>query len=115
MALKITNECISCGACESACPNNAIYRGEYEWAIADGTSVRGNYQLLNGAVTDAEAIHQPLSNDIFYIVPDKCTECMGFHDQPQCAFVCPVDCCVTDEQYIETMDELLARKDRLHP
>ncbi|MGE5847003.1 MAG: ferredoxin, partial [Ignavibacteria bacterium] len=31
------------------------------------------------------------SNDFFYIVPDKCTECVGFHDEPQCVSVCPVD------------------------
>ncbi len=31
------------------------------------------------------------SNDYFYIVPDKCTECEGFHDEPQCVSVCPVD------------------------
>jgi ferredoxin len=35
--------------------------------------------------------------DVYYIVADKCTECKGFHDEPQCAAVCPVDCCVPDE------------------
>ncbi len=28
MALKITNECISCGACEPECPNDAISMGD---------------------------------------------------------------------------------------
>ena len=28
MALKITDECIACGVCESACPNNAISAGK---------------------------------------------------------------------------------------
>ena len=27
MAIKITEECINCGACEPECPNNAIYEG----------------------------------------------------------------------------------------
>ncbi|HAG49210.1 MAG TPA: ferredoxin, partial [Cryomorphaceae bacterium] len=27
MAITITDECINCGACESECPNNAIYEG----------------------------------------------------------------------------------------
>ena len=27
MAIKITDECINCGACEPECPNNAIYEG----------------------------------------------------------------------------------------
>jgi len=52
--------------------------------------------------------------DIYYIVPNKCTECQGFHEEPQCAAVCPVDCCVPDEMYRETVEELLAKKDRLH-
>jgi len=29
--------------------------------------------------------------DVFWIYPDKCTECQGTHDSPQCASVCPVD------------------------
>jgi len=33
MALKITDECINCGACEPECPNNAIYEGGVEWVI----------------------------------------------------------------------------------
>jgi ferredoxin len=28
MAMSITEECISCGVCESECPNNAISEGE---------------------------------------------------------------------------------------
>ena len=41
MAIKITDECINCGACEPECPNNAIYEGGVEWAIADGRSTGG--------------------------------------------------------------------------
>jgi len=33
MAYKITDECISCGACESECPNNAISEGETIYII----------------------------------------------------------------------------------
>ena len=33
MAYKITDECISCGACEPECPNNAISEGETIYAI----------------------------------------------------------------------------------
>ena len=52
--------------------------------------------------------------DLYYIVADKCTECKGFHDEPQCAAVCPVDCCVDDEEIVETEQELLDKKDSLH-
>lgn len=114
MAIKITEECINCGACEPECPNNAIYEGGVEWAVADGTSVTGTFTLKDGSTVDANAKNAPVSVDYYYIVPDKCTECQGFHEEPQCASVCPVDCCVPDEEYRETVDELLAKKEKLH-
>jgi ferredoxin len=114
MAIKITEECINCGACEPECPNNAIYEGGVEWAISDGTSVKGTYVLLDGSVINAEQRNAPISVDTYYIVPNKCTECQGFHEEPQCAAVCPVDCCVPDEMYQETVEELMAKKEKLH-
>ena len=42
-----------------------------------------------------------------YIVPEKCTECKGFHDEPQWAAVCPVDCCIPDLNNIESESILL--------
>jgi ferredoxin len=33
MAYKITDDCISCGACESECPNAAIKEGDSSFAI----------------------------------------------------------------------------------
>ena len=55
MAIMITDECINCGACEPECPNNAIYEGGIEWAIHDGTSVKGDYEIEGGTTVDAEA------------------------------------------------------------
>ena len=114
MAIKITEECINCGACEPECTNNAIYEGGVEWAISDGNTVRGPCTLVDGTVVDSEQKNTPVSNDYYYITPNKCTECQGFHEEPQCAAVCHVDCCVPDEMYKETVEELLAKKDRLH-
>ena len=114
MAIKITDECINCGACEPECPNNAIYEGGAEWRFSDGTSVKGMFSMMNGTQVDANAPQAPVAMDVYYIVSDKCTECVGFHDEPQCASVCPVDCCVPDEMYKETVDELLAKKEKLH-
>lgn len=114
MAIKITDECINCGACEPECPNNAIYEGGVEWAIEDGTSVKENFKLLDGEVVKATDKMTPKADDTYYITPDKCTECQGFHEEPQCAAVCPVDCCIPDEMYRETVDELLEKKGRLH-
>lgn len=33
MALKINDECTSCGACESECPNSAISEGDDTYVI----------------------------------------------------------------------------------
>lgn len=114
MAIKITEDCINCGACEPECPNNAIYEGGVEWAISDGTSIKGEYKLVDGSIIDVNKRNTPISNDLYYIVPSKCTECQGFHEEPQCAAVCPVDCCVPDELYRETVEELMDKKTRLH-
>ncbi len=114
MAIKITDECINCGACEPECPNNAIYEGAQEWKFSDGTSLKGTIVPQSGGSYDADAKQEPGSYDVFYIVTDKCTECVGFHSEPQCAAVCPVDCCVPDESHVETQEQLLAKKDFLH-
>jgi len=114
MAIKITDECINCGACEPECPNNAIYEGGVEWAIADGTSVKGVYILVDGTEVSVDQRNAPIADDTYYIAPSKCTECQGFHEEPQCAAVCPVDCCIPDELYKETVDELLVKKANLH-
>ncbi|HEX2228454.1 MAG TPA: YfhL family 4Fe-4S dicluster ferredoxin, partial [Candidatus Binatia bacterium] len=51
---------------------------------------------------------------IFVIDPQLCTECVGFHDYEACAAVCPVDCCVTDPNNIESEEVLIARAKVLH-
>jgi ferredoxin len=33
VAYKITDECVSCGACESECPAEAICQGEQKYQI----------------------------------------------------------------------------------
>ena len=96
MATMITEECINCGACEPECPNTAIYAGGVNWE-------------MNGASNPA------LSAEFYYIVPQKCTECVGHFDQEQCAAVCPVDCCIPDPNIVETEEVLMARAKELHP
>ena len=114
MAIVITEECINCGACEPECPNTAIYEGGVEWTFADGTNLSGEVKLHSGEVVDADTPQTPVSDDLYYIVPEKCTECMGFHEEPQCAAVCPVDCCVPDPDHEETEEVLLGRQDYMH-
>ena len=115
MAIKITDECINCGACEPECPNTAIYEGGAEWKFSEGTSLKGNYTGKNSGVqVDATKENEPVEMDVYFIVTDKCTECVGFHDEPQCAAVCPVDCCIPDENFVEERISLLEKKDSLH-
>ncbi len=114
MAIKITDDCINCGACEPECPNNAIYEPDTIWKMSEGTSLNGDMHTPFGLKYPAEQENDPLSDDFFFIVTDKCTECIGFHDEPQCAAVCPVDCCVPDENNEETEKELLEKKNHLH-
>jgi ferredoxin len=49
------------------------------------------------------------------IDPQRCTECVGFHADEQCAVVCPVDCCIPDEERVEPEIELFERACKLHP
>lgn len=114
MAIMITDECINCGACEPECPNTAIYEGGVEWTWADGTSLKGTVEFADGSSVDAKAKQTPVSNEVYYITSGKCTECTGFHEEPQCAAVCPVDCCIPDPDYVEEKDELLEKKLWLH-
>jgi ferredoxin len=114
MAIKITDECINCGACEPECPNNAIYEAAENWKFSDGTSLRGSVILPNGKKFKANEEQEPLDDEIYFIIADKCTECKGFHDEPQCAAVCPVDCCVPDDENVETNEQLQAKKIFLH-
>jgi len=114
MAIIITDECINCDACIAECPNNAIYEPGAEWSYAEETALSGSIKSLLGEDIDADEMHEAISDEFYYIVPEKCTECKGFHDEPQCASVCPVDCCIPDENHVETEDTLLTKKAWLH-
>ena len=114
MAIKITDECINCGACEPECPINAIYESAVDWRASDGTILSGMITFPSGLTLDADEAQPPVSDDTYFIVTDKCTECIGFHNEPQCAAVCPVDCCVPDEDHVETEEQLLTKKAFMH-
>lgn len=115
MAIKITEDCINCGACEPECPNGAIFANGDEWRFSYKTSLSGTFTAKSGLTSDVDEAHSPISSDYYYIVTDKCTECVGFHEEPQCASVCPVDCCLPDEANVETKEELEVKMKSLHP
>lgn len=108
----ITEECINCGACEPECPNTAIYEGGVDWTWAGGTTLKE--VNIDGQVVPATSKLEAKSQEFYYIVSAKCTECKGFHEEPQCAAVCPVDCCVDDPDHRESEETLLSRQAYLH-
>ena len=61
----------------------------------------------NGAISEGD--------EIFVIDPTLCTECVGFHGDEACQTVCPVECCVPNDDIVETEEQLLNRAVNLHP
>jgi ferredoxin len=81
MPYKITEECINCSACISECPNEAIYEAGANWEM--------NGQVYGEGDATPSGAYGFYSDEFTYIVPDKCTECVGYYDEPQCVSVCP--------------------------
>ena len=78
MAVIIGDTCITCDACLQQCPVNAI--------------------------VDDHA--NPLGLGRYYVQPEKCIECVGVYDDPQCAAICPSIGCITwDKPFTAEFDE----------
>lgn len=52
-----------------------------------------------------------MGKNIYEIDPNRCTECVGHFDEPQCRQVCPVDCIPLS--YFESKEDLLKKLERL--
>ena len=52
----------------------------------------------NAAITAGEWFYE--------IDPNRCTECVGHFDDPQCRQVCPVDCIPLNPDHQETQQQL---------
>jgi ferredoxin len=59
----------------------------------------------NGAIRAGERIYE--------IDPQRCTECVGHFDEPQCQAICPVACIPHDPSHLETPAQLTAKFLRL--
>ena len=94
MAVKITDECIACNACEAECPNTAIYSAGENWHLGGEE-------------------HEPISDEFTYVVPGKCTECVGYYDEPQCIEACPTEAIIMDPEHVESKEDLAAKKEFL--
>ncbi len=65
-------------------------------------------ECINCDVCEPECPNEAISagEEIYVINPDKCTECVGHFDEPQCQKVCPVDCIPLDPERSETREQL---------
>ncbi|OQA33651.1 MAG: Ferredoxin [Betaproteobacteria bacterium ADurb.Bin341] len=72
-------------------------------------------ECINCDVCEPECPNEAISQgDEYYVIdPEKCTECVGHYDEPQCVQVCPVDCIVKDPAHAESQDQLMAKFQRM--
>ena len=70
---------------------------------------------INCDVCEPECPNEAITpgEEIYEIDPNKCTECVGHYDEPQCQQVCPVDCIPVDPNQIETEEELMEKYHKL--
>lgn len=66
---------------------------------------------INCDVCEPECPNEAISMgpEIYDIDPNKCTECVGHFDEPQCQQVCPVACIPRDPNRVETHEVLMQR------
>ncbi len=62
----------------------------------------------NNAITEGDDFTSVIN-------PILCTECVGYHSEPQCVEVCAVDAIIQNPDFLETNEQLLEKKERLHP
>jgi len=72
-------------------------------------------ECINCDVCEAECPNQAIYQGelIYEINPDRCTECVGHFDEPQCRLVCPVDCIPVNPEVVETKSVLQSKYQRL--
>lgn len=65
-------------------------------------------ECINCDVCEPECPNKAISAGevIYEIDPDRCTECVGHFDKPQCIEVCPVDVIIKDPDRMESRDTL---------
>ena len=70
---------------------------------------------INCDMCEPECPNQAISlgDDIYEIDAERCTECIGHYDEPQCVACCPIDCVEQDPNNIETVDTAAAKLDKL--
>jgi ferredoxin len=72
-------------------------------------------ECINCDVCEPECPNDAISmgDEIYEIDPDRCTECVGHFDEPQCVEVCPVDCIPKDPNRVEDQETLMKKYEHL--
>lgn len=72
-------------------------------------------ECINCDVCEPPCPNEAISMGVdFYVIdPERCTECVGHFDEPQCQVVCPVECIELDPLWKEGQDMLMAKYLRL--
>ncbi len=72
-------------------------------------------ECINCDVCEPECPNQAISMGLdFYVIdPDRCTECVGHYNEPQCQVVCPVECIEIHPDWQETGEQLESKYRRL--
>ena len=68
-------------------------------------------ECINCGVCEPECPNEAISaGEEYYVIdPNRCTECVGHFDTPQCVEVCPVECIPKDENHEESEEQLWAK------
>ncbi|MGR8950756.1 MAG: YfhL family 4Fe-4S dicluster ferredoxin [Gammaproteobacteria bacterium] len=72
-------------------------------------------ECINCDVCEPECPNNAIFEGKLYyeIDPNRCTECVGHFDTPQCVEVCPVDCIPQHPHVVETRAQLMLKYERL--
>jgi len=72
-------------------------------------------ECINCDVCEPECPNDAISQgqEIYEINPEKCTECVGHFNEPQCQQVCPVACIPLDPDQQETQEQLQRKFEKL--
>jgi ferredoxin len=72
-------------------------------------------ECINCDVCEPECPNEAISQgaEIYVIDPDKCTECVGHFEEPQCVEVCPVNCIPVNPDRVETRAMLIVKYEGL--
>lgn len=72
-------------------------------------------ECINCDVCEPECPNNAISqgDEIYVIDPERCTECVGHYDEPQCVNVCPVECIPKDPNREESQGQLLDKYHKL--